>query len=228
MESGNLSSGVLPRSSVPWHPEPNDWDTPLRQLVGPAASSASTTKTLRGLITFAESMWQQLLREDAHALRLPRLPRTNGPHPLWISHLLLESSHAKTEILLFPKQSRFPLHDHPGCWGVMRILSGCLRIRQFDHDPDRIQRPPCYPLQLKSDQFLYAGQYSCFGPEWKNLHEMETLERNVLALNIQTRQHPARQQSLYLSLGLNGDKSQIYQRVIRRPADQAPRPPGTR
>ncbi len=101
----------------------------------------------------------------------------------WLWYPLQEGEWARVGLLTVTADHPLPLHDHPGSSGLLLVLSGEVRVRQFDIAGVVWQRSRV-GLQHRSDCSLAKYEISAFRAYCGNIHGIEALSERAILLDL--------------------------------------------
>ena len=110
-----------------------------------------------------------------------------------------------------------PLHDHPGAYGALRILSGKVHIQQYQHSTDTNQQQSIVSLKRVASHNLSRDGNAAFQPDTGNLHDIKSLSRHSVLLSMMIHPYQPQERSWYFPMHFPGmGKERLYNRVQRR------------
>lgn len=141
-------------------------------------------------------------------------PRDRQP---WGWHPLIDTPFLRVGLISLQRFFSIPLHDHPNAWGAQRVVSGEVRIRQYQFEPDADQRHTLVSLEQIADLVLIKGEISTFTPTLRNLHELESISPRCVMLSMMLNPYRPQDGSLYyqVPLTLRGNTG-LYNRIRKR------------
>jgi hypothetical protein len=143
-------------------------------------------------------------------------PRERRP---WGWHPLIDTPFLRVDLISLHRFFSIPLHDHPNAWGAQRIVSGKVRIRQYQFAPDADQRHTLVSLGQVADRVLVKGENATFTPSFGNLHELESISPRCVVLSMMVNPYRPQDGSLYYQVPftLRGNTG-LYNRIRKRSA----------
>jgi hypothetical protein len=117
-----------------------------------------------------------------------------------------------------------PPHDHPGACGAQFVLSGKVRIRQYDfkdglsNPKDGLSNPKVRVVTLiqSLDKEIVRKGCSTYLDDHRNIHELESITPRTVILNLTVNRFQAEERSWYYPADLfNKSRERIYTRVTR-------------
>lgn len=143
-------------------------------------------------------------------------PRDRQP---WGWHPLIDTPLLQAGLISLHRFFPVPLHDHPNAWGAQQVVSGKVRIRQYQFTPDSNRQQTLVSLEQLSDRILIKGQNSAFTPSFRNLHELNSNNLHSVILSMMVNPYRQQDRSWYyqVPLSLHGNKG-LYNRIRKRPA----------
>lgn len=107
--------------------------------------------------------------------------------PVTYMHIC-ETDHFSMGVFLLKSGTSIPLHDHPGMYGVLKVLYGKVRIRCFD----RLQRPSygAHTDSLRLSVLRSTGEYTpesapcVLSPDQDNLHQIDAVDGPTAFMDI--------------------------------------------
>lgn len=109
-----------------------------------------------------------------------------------------EDAQLRLELVKLRRHARIPLHDHPGSRGGQVVLSGAVRLRQFDPDPvERSEGSRLAVLRLLSDRVLGEGGTGVYTETQGNVHDLEAMSPVCVLLNLVLAPFPVHTRSWY-------------------------------
>lgn len=174
----------------------------LATFRGHAAAAAETKaflenqSKLRGLLAQVKAADLKIVPRYAES-SVP--PHSLGP-PVTYMHIC-ETDDFSMGVFLLNHGTSIPLHDHPGMYGMLKVLYGKVRISCFDRldtSPESASggqqfSPPLLPFQkssLKASLRRSVGEYTeesppcVLSPHRDNIHQIEAVEGPTAFLDI--------------------------------------------
>lgn len=127
------------------------------------------------------------------------LPQEGRP---WHYLPLIEMPVLRAGIVTLFRFAPIPLHDHPGAYGVQRVLSGRVRFGCYEHAPAAMENERVVSVGRAAKHELCAGGSSCYYPDRGNLHELLSLSARSVLLSMTIR--PCREQDRSWYFPVNG------------------------
>ena len=135
----------------------------------------------------------------------------------WISYDILSTPVMWAGLTTFYGFNPITLHDHPGSYGVQRIVSGKARIKLYQHTSDSDPQQSLVSLEkvvdreFVKDESAYFTRFSC------NLHELVSLTPRCILLSIMVHPYKPHDRSWYFPVALSSAGSErLYNRVRKR------------
>jgi hypothetical protein len=94
------------------------------------------------------------------------------------------SRRARLTLVGISRLSRVPLHDHPRTYGVLRLISGQVRIRSCRPLTESDPRSGVVRLACKDETLARSGSTLTFDPWRNNIHSLESLTLNGVGLSL--------------------------------------------
>ena len=127
------------------------------------------------------------------------LPQQERP---WRFLPLLDMPTLRAGVLTLFRFGPVPLHDHPGAYGMQRVLSGRVRVGCYEQGVVSEESERLVWLARTAAHELSAGESSCYFPERGNLHELVSLSSRSVLLTMTIR--PCREQERSWYFPVNG------------------------
>ena len=139
-------------------------------------------------------------------------------HYPWRFHLLAESALIRMGLLTIFRALPIPLHDHPDSFGAQCVLSGKVRVRQYDlKDGLEYSQKHVVTLRQTLDEELAIGFRSTYLSNHRNIHGLESVVPRSIMLSMMI--HPPQESggNWYYPASLNsGSRDRICTRIRRR------------
>jgi hypothetical protein len=144
------------------------------------------------------------------------MPRERQP---WGWYPLIDTPILRVGLISLYRFFSIPLHDHPNAYGVHKVVSGKMRIRQYQFAPDLDRHHTLVSLERVSDRVLVKGESSTFTPSFRNLHELESDSSRCVVLSMMVNPYRPQDRSWYYQVPLtqSGNKG-LYNRIRKRHA----------
>lgn len=113
---------------------------------------------------------------------------------------LIEREDVRGGILHVGRQHPIPLHDHPGTFGVLLILSGEIRITQFDRIDARQPSGATVKLCNRGIHHLGPRDVSIYQPDHGNLHQLQAISDDCMIVEFMFEPYAWEQRSWYFTL----------------------------
>ena len=138
-------------------------------------------------------------------------------HCPWRYHLLAQLDQIRIGLLTLFRAMPIPPHDHPGACGAQFVVSGKVRIRQYDFkDGLSYSKVHVVTLIQSLDEEIVRNGCSTYLHDHRNIHELESLTPRAVILNLAVNRFQAEEGSWYYPADLfNKSKERIYTRVTR-------------
>jgi hypothetical protein len=189
---------------------PADWDHDLTAFV---ESAPSPSRARDFLFRFANGLHRQLEQSSAAYWQGDRGNLYNAP---WSYTQLLATPDSLVGLLTIARQSKIPIHDHPGQWGVFRVLNGELHLRQVDRGRALDHAFTTFRLTMHGEQSLLRGNCAWLGPDHGNLHQLAAGVESVTILNVRTGSTVSEKQSIYVPWGTDPRRGESFRKIARR------------
>lgn len=121
----------------------------------------------------------------------PQLPYQHGAPPVTYMHIC-ETDQFSMGVFLLKSGASIPLHDHPGMYGMLKVMYGKVRISCFD----RLDRPgagslsPAQRGALRCSVLRSSGEYTedsapcVLSPDRDNLHQIDAVDGPTAFMDI--------------------------------------------
>ncbi|XP_064790197.1 2-aminoethanethiol dioxygenase-like [Oncorhynchus masou masou] len=187
---------------------PRDNMTSLVQKIGRQALVTFRNPSLVGDKAFLDNQGKlQTLMTEIRAADLKIAPRkvdcasTALPHnpPVTYMHIC-ETDQFSMGVFLLKSGASIPLHDHPGMYGMLKVMYGKVRITCFDRldkstnvASDMQFKPPLLPFQrdtLRRSILRSVGEFTeesgpcMLTPDRDNLHQIDAVDGPTAFLDI--------------------------------------------
>ena len=142
------------------------------------------------------------------------VPRDHQP---WGWYPLIDTPVLRVGLICLHRFFSIPLHDHPNAYGAQKVLSGTVRIRQYQFIPDSDRQRTLVSLERVSDVVLVKEESLAFTPSFRNLHEMETDSPRCVVLSMVVNPYSPEDRSWYYQVPFtqSGNKG-LYNRIKKR------------
>ena len=156
----------------------------------------------------------RLLYTDALRRALQFKPKDQQ---LWGWYPLMRSSLLRVGLLSLYRPFPIPLHDHPGSFGVHKVISGSARFRQYRLASDSESDLTLVSLEQESDQILSKTECLTFTTWSENLHDIQSISHRSVVLSLMGNPYDPKKRSWYYEVPFSrtGNKS-LYTRVRQR------------
>ncbi len=140
---------------------------------------------------------------------------------VWGWYPLMRSPLLRVGLLSLYRPFHIPLHDHPGSFGVHKVISGRARFRQYRLASDSESDRTLVYLEQESDQILSKTECLTFTPWSENLHDIQSISHRSVVLSLMGNPYDLKKRSWYYEVPFSrtGNKS-LYTRVRQRVAAQ--------
>ena len=106
-------------------------------------------------------------------------------------------------------------HDHPGVFGVQKVLLGKVRINQYETIDEVNEEARLVQLKLAADSVVRRNEISTFTPYKRNAHDIQSLTPNSVILSYKLTTEDADTKHFYYEVPFskeeNGNK--LYNRI---------------
>ena len=141
----------------------------------------------------------------------------------WGWHSLIHTPFLRLGLISLNPGFSVPLHDHPNTYGVLKVVSGRVRIRQYQFATNTGRDDNLVSLERVSDSVLVKGKSSAFTPSFQNLHELESLSYRTVALSMLVNPYRPQDRSWYYQVPYTLNRNTaLYNRIRRRQPILAP------
>ena len=152
--------------------------------------------------------------QDAFMASNTSLPREHQP---WRWYYLINTPLLQVGLITIYRFIPIPIHDHPGAYGVQRIISGKAHIRQYQHVSGIDPEQAIVSLKKVSDCKFAKDESATFTPLSGNLHKLESLTPRCILLSIMVHPYKPHDRSWYFPVALSSAGSErLYNRVRKR------------
>lgn len=137
----------------------------------------------------------------------------------WGCYPLIDTPTLRVGLISLYRFFSIPLHDHPNTYGVQKVLSGKVRIRQYQFVPDSSRNRTLVSLERVSERILGKGESSIFTPSFRNLHELEPGSSRCVVLSMMMNPYRPHDSSWYYPVPFtqSGNKG-LYNRIKKQHA----------
>ena len=140
-----------------------------------------------------------------------------GENWQWGWHSLIDTPLLRLGLISLHGVFSIPLHDHPKAHGVLTVLSGQVRIRQYQFAPNTDLGNNLVSLEQVSDRVLAKGKSSAFTPSIRNLHELGSLSSRSVLLSMMVNPYKPYERSWYYQVPFTqSGNTGLYNRIRRR------------
>lgn len=88
-------------------------------------------------------------------------------------------------IFFIKPHKAMPLHDHPGMYGIMKVLFGSMKVASYSKPKDFSSASPRYLCSLESTDIVTAqSEPCCLQPTSRNIHEISVTDGPVAFVDI--------------------------------------------
>lgn len=145
-------------------------------------------KVSRQLLAFVEQLHDELAATERFEQAISHLDRPfQRQRRLEPSLLLLATDTSRASLRVIHPERSIPLHDHPGAYGVQRVVVGEAEVSAYHRvaipasskDVTLLEQGPL--VRLKQDQQTFFTPYS------RNLHAIRAISPRCIMLNIECR-----------------------------------------
>lgn len=133
--------------------------------------------------------YQQALRSAHHCS-----PRSDRP---WRFNSLIDTPQLRVGLLTLFRFAAIPLHDHPGSCGVQWLLSGKVRVCNYDLEPGDKNGRRLVSLNRAVANEYQDGETASFHQQSGNLHEISSISARSVLLSLMVRPYDERDRSWY-------------------------------
>ena len=132
----------------------------------------------------------------------------------WGWSILLDTPALRIGLISLHRSHPIPLHDHPGTHGVLKVISGSLRVQQYQLLPGSGHHHSIVSLQRISDSVLKKSECSTFSPSCQDIHALEADGCRCLLLDILLNPYKPEERSWYYPISLAEDGGeQLFSRI---------------
>lgn len=195
------------------------WETRTRDLLDEYCGEGSDPECCNSALTSrAHFLHSELSIRIGyhHALKNAlRFAPANNRH--WGWHALIDTPLLRLGLISLQRVFSLPLHDHPNAHGVLKVISGRVRVQQYRYDSNSGRDNTLVSLEQVSDHNLARGESSAFTPSFQNLHELESLSSRSILLSMMVNPYRPHERSWYYQVPFtqSGNKG-LYNRIRRR------------
>lgn len=198
----------------------SNWDLALAEGTAAFLTSAGAARHgVAGLEAGVCALHGRLarFREFHDALEVVRAAQPSAVEP-WIWHPLFETEAIRVGLLVVYRFGRIPLHDHPGAFGAQLVLSGRLRIKQFEQQASSGSSGGLKVLELSIDRELWEGETASYKPDAGNIHELEATQPSAVLFTATTPPYCDKERAWYYPVPLCPQERSrfLVNRVTRR------------
>jgi hypothetical protein len=152
---------------------------------------------------------RQFVELEAQPQFQAMLARAEGFQPTpgqttWCERIM-EGPGYRLTMLSISRWHAMPKHDHPHTAGVMKVLRGRLRIRQYELARSVGPNTRLVELAMVGDRVCRQGENDCFLPERRNIHELIAVSPSAVLISLQLVADNAGAQSWYFPLNIFND-----------------------
>lgn len=143
-------------------------------------------------------------------------PRKDQP---WGWFPLIDTPILRVGLISLHRYYSIPLHDHPNAYGNQKVISGKVRVRQYQFPQDSDRHHTLVSLEKVSDSVLIKGESSIFTPSHRNLHELESSSSRCVLLSVMANPYNLQDRSWYYLIPFTQrENTGLYNRINKRPA----------
>ena len=153
--------------------------------------SADDIRTALGCLFTAVFCREAFVQRFSEFSRRPLILPTGADRAV-----LCETDLLRLELIKLRRFSNIPLHDHPRLSGGQVVLSGAVRIRQFNSET-QAERGRLTVLRLVEDGSLRQGETAVYTRSWGNVHGLQAESPVCILLNLVLGPHAEIQRSWY-------------------------------
>ena len=136
---------------------------------------------------------------------------------LWSYQHLNTTKLLQIGLLTLYHDTRVPLHDHPGAYGVQYVISGKVHIQQYQHASDIDTKQSITALEKVADNSLIKDEVSIFQPLVGNIHQLKSISKRSVLLSVVLHPNKAQERFWYFPIdGLPNSKEKFFSRVKMR------------
>jgi hypothetical protein len=137
-----------------------------------------------------------------------------GNYRNWGWHPLIELSLLRIGLISTYRTVPIQLHDNPNSWGVQQVISGNIRVQQYQQSREIKQASTLISLEQVSDVTLTEGQQAIFTPSYCNLQKYESETDCSVILSILINPYHEQERSWYYLMPFtsNGNRG-LYSRI---------------
>ena len=127
---------------------------------------------------------------------------------------LIDTPSLRVGLISLHRFFRIPVHDHPNTFCIQKIISGKVRVRQYQFAANSNQDHSLVSLEKVFDRVLIKGESSYFTPSLRNLHELESISSQTVILSLMANPYKPHERSWYFPLPMTqtGNIS-LYNRI---------------
>ena len=135
----------------------------------------------------------------------------------WRYFPLAQSGQIRIGILTIFRSIAIPPHDHPGACGAQFVLSGKIRIRQYDFkDGLSYSKAHVVTLVQSLDGNIVRKGCSTYLHNHRNIHELQSVTPRTVILSLEVNRFQPKERSWYYPADLfYKSRERIYTRVTR-------------
>ena len=135
----------------------------------------------------------------------------------WTSHCLISTTRLWSGLVVFYRFNPVPPHDHPNSSGAQMIVSGKIRITQYDPFTKGAETRPLVMLERTQEKELTVGETSFFTPRYNNIHRLHALTSRCAILSLIIDPWHTDQRSWYFPVKLSGSGRKSLYRPVAMP-----------
>ena len=144
----------------------------------------------------------------------------------WQHQPLIETPDLRIGLLTVFRFSSIPLHDHPGACGLLKVLSGKIRVGHYDLESSSENSQRVVWLNRKTVREYAVGESACYHRHSENVHQVTSLDSKSILLNMVVRPYDETKRSWYFPVtGFLPKERDLYVRVTKWPKAKTPHPP---
>lgn len=133
---------------------------------------------------------------------------------LWSYKYLKSTELFHIGLLTICKDTNIPLHDHPDAYGFQYVISGYVKIQEYQHSADKKVKQSISSLQKIAEYNLKKGGISVFQPVVGNIHKINSISTSSVLLSMQLHPLQAQERSWYFPINaLPDSKETLFSRI---------------
>lgn len=141
-----------------------------------------------------------------------------GSSRRWGWFELIDTPSLRVGLISLYRFSPIPVHDHPNTFGIQKIISGKVRVRQYQFPSNSKQDHSLVSLEKVFNRILIKGESSYFTPSFRNLHELESVSSQAVVLSLMANPYRHHKRSWYYPVPMTATGvTSLYSRVRIKP-----------